>query len=163
MNAGLHSDPSGLHLPPVLYALPDDGGSSDDPDPSSRAPSPRTDSDRAILVVEDEPDARDAIVELLAHEGFLAVGVENGAAALALLKGGRRFALILLDLRMPVMDGWAFCEALAADERIAETPVAIVTANASVDRLPRRAHDAGLFVKPIQVDRLLKLAARMCG
>lgn len=124
---------------------------------------PRTGSDCLILVVEDERDAREAIVELLVHEGYAAVGVENGAAALALLQGGRRFALVLLDLRMPIMDGWSFCEALAADERIARTPIAIVTANATLDRLPRRANDAGLFVKPIQVDRLLKLAARMCG
>jgi CheY-like chemotaxis protein len=118
---------------------------------------------RPILVVEDEVDAREAVVELLEHEGYAAEGVENGARALELLRSGRRFALILLDLRMPVMDGWAFCEALAADERFASTPVAIVTANAGHDRLPPRASDAGFFVKPIQFDRLLKLAARLCG
>lgn len=162
MNPGFHSDLAGPFRPPVLQALPDDGSPPDDAGESPRAPSPLTGSDCTILVVDDERDARDAMVELLVHEGFPAMAVENGAAALALLKGGRRFALILLDLRMPVMDGWAFCEALAADERIADTPVAIVTANASLERLPLRANDAGLFVKPIQVERLLKLAARMC-
>jgi len=120
-------------------------------------------SEHTILVVEDEVDAREATVELLEHEGFAAEGVENGARALELLRAGRRFGLILLDLRMPVMDGWAFCEALAADERFASTPVAIVTANAGHDQLPPRATDAGFFVKPIQFDRLLKLAARLCG
>ena len=117
--------------------------------------------DKSILVVEDEPDARDAFVELLEHEGYRAVGVENGAAALALLHGGERFSLILLDLVMPVMDGWEFCSAVYADDRLAAIPIAIVTANASHDRLPQRHRDAGLFVKPIHVDRMLKAIARI--
>jgi CheY-like chemotaxis protein len=120
-------------------------------------------SEICVLVVEDEADAREAIVELLEHEGYTAWGVENGARALDLLEHGPRVSLILLDLRMPVMDGWAFCEALAADERFADTPVAIVTANATHAPLPARAYDAGFFVKPIQIDRLLRLAATMCG
>jgi two-component system response regulator MprA len=120
-------------------------------------------SDICVLVVEDEADAREAIVELLELEGYTAWGVENGARALELLRDGPHVSLILLDLRMPVMDGWAFCEALAADERYAHTPVAIVTANATLERLPTRARDAGFFVKPIQVERLLSLAATMCG
>ena len=114
-----------------------------------------------ILVVEDESDAREAFVELLEHEGYRAVGVENGAAALDLLRSGRRVSLILLDLIMPVMDGWEFCSAVYGDERFAAIPIAIVTANASHDQLPARRRDAGLFVKPIQVDRMLRAIARI--
>jgi len=152
-------------LPPIVPAPPETGSGPPSGDSAAEdldRPG-RDDADRSVLVVEDEADAREAIVELLQHEGYRAVGVEHGEAALALLDSGRRFSLILLDLVMPVMDGWGFCEAIGSDPRHANIPVAIITANASQDRLPRRRNDAGLFVKPIQVDRLLKLVARICG
>lgn len=116
----------------------------------------------AILVVEDEGDAREAIIDLLEQEGFLAIGAENGARALDLLHSGRAFSLILLDLTMPVMNGWEFCEALEKEEKLADIPVAIITADANHHRLPRRRRDAGLFVKPIHFPRLLKVVHRLC-
>lgn len=116
----------------------------------------------AILVVEDEGDAREAIIDLLEQEGFPAIGAENGARALDLLHSGRAFSLILLDLTMPVMNGWEFCEALEKEGELADIPVAIITADANHDRLPRRRRDAGLFVKPIHFPRLLKVVHRLC-
>ncbi|HEY6146286.1 MAG TPA: response regulator, partial [Thermoanaerobaculia bacterium] len=85
-----------------------------------------------VLVVEDEPDALGAIVELLESEGFPAIGARHGEEALALIRGGWNPALVLVDLKMPVMDGWGFCEELEADEEIRDTPVAIFTASAAV-------------------------------
>ena len=125
--------------------------------------SERIESERAaILVVEDEGDAREAIIDLLEQEGFPAVGAENGARALDLLHSGREFSLILLDLTMPVMNGWEFCEALEKEKEIGDIPVAIITADANHHRLPRRRRDAGLFVKPIHFPRLLKVVHRLC-
>ena len=149
-------------VPPFLWAF--DGhrltpvDADEDGDGSARVENERA----GILVIEDEGDAREAIIDLLEQEGFHAVGAENGARALDLLRSGHQFSLILLDLTMPVMDGWEFCEALENDEDLADIPVAIVTADANHDRLPRRRRDAGLFVKPIHFSRLLKVAHRLC-
>jgi CheY-like chemotaxis protein len=68
-----------------------------------------------VLVVDDNPDTRDAVVTLLQISGYRAVGAPDGRDALAYLKGLGDPSLILLDLRMPVMDGWRFREAQLAD------------------------------------------------
>ena len=119
--------------------------------------------ERCVLVVEDERDALDSIVELLEGEGYHAVGAHNGREALDTLAAGLRPRLILLDLKMPVMDGWDFCDALLLDADLADIPVAIVTASASMSRLPLRRRDAGFFVKPINFDRLLRTVKQVCG
>jgi CheY-like chemotaxis protein len=115
-----------------------------------------------ILVVEDEPDALAAIVELLEAEGLPAVGARHGEEALALMRGGWTPALVLVDLKMPVMDGWGFCEQLGGDVEFRDTPVAIFTASAAIGTLPYRRVDAGYFQKPLDFDRLLRIADRFC-
>ena len=115
------------------------------------------------MVVEDEQDARDAMLELIEQEGVTALGARHGQEAIDLLRSGQRPSLILLDLKMPVMDGWAFCEALGADERFASIPVAILTASAIYESLPQRRNGAGLFTKPVDFQRLLALVRRFCG
>jgi two-component system, chemotaxis family, chemotaxis protein CheY len=115
-----------------------------------------------VLVVEDEPDALGAIVELLESEGFPAIGARNGEEALALIRGGWMPRLVLVDLKMPVLDGWGFCEQLEADPDFRDTPVAIFTASASIGKLPHRRVDAGYFQKPLDFNRLIKVASRFC-
>jgi two-component system response regulator MprA len=124
---------------------------------------PYADAEQCVMVVEDESDAREAMVELIEQEGVSAVGARHGQEAMDLLRAGRRPSLILLDLKMPVMDGWAFCEALGADERFASIPVAILTASAIYESLPHRRNGAGLFTKPVDFQRLLALVRRFCG
>jgi CheY-like chemotaxis protein len=115
-----------------------------------------------VLVVDDEPDAVESIIELLEAEGYRATGARNGQVALSMLQRGVRPALILLDLKMPVMDGWDFCAALE-HESFADIPIAIVTASASLHSLPTRHTDAGFFLKPIHFDRLLRVVRNLCG
>ena len=115
-----------------------------------------------VLVVEDERDALGAIVELLEAEGLPAIGARHGEEALELMRGGWTPALVLVDLKMPVMDGWGFCEQLEADEELRDTPVAIFTASASIGALPYRRVDAGFFQKPLDFNRLIKVASRFC-
>ncbi len=129
------------------------GGSADRHDPDRE-------EDFVVLVVEDEADTLEAVAELLEGEDVAVWRARNGREALDLLEEGARPALILLDLRMPVMDGWEFCRRLAADPRLAQIPVAIVTASASVDA-PARGRDAGVFVKPVNYTRLLALVERL--
>ena len=116
---------------------------------------------RCVLVVDDEPDSVELLVELVESEGFRAMGAANGAEALSILRSGERPRLILLDLNMPVMDGWEFLRLVYEDQRLNEIPIAIVT-GAVPATLPRRRRDAGLFVKPIDVDHLLATLRKTC-
>lgn len=145
------------------WILSHDGGGRPAPKPGPSERIPTDEAERCVLIVEDEADSRDAMVELIEQEGVTALGARHGQEAIDLLRAGRRPSLILLDLKMPVMDGWAFCEALAADERFASIPVAILTASAIYDRLPQRRNGAGLFTKPVDFQRLLALVRRFCG
>jgi CheY-like chemotaxis protein len=116
-----------------------------------------------VLIVEDEPDEREALSAWLADEGFATFQARNGKEALDLLRAGRRPALILLDIKMPVMDGKEFLRHMAEEEVIAEIPVSILTASATMDEVPFRKKDAGFFLKPVDYERLLKTVRFYCG
>jgi CheY-like chemotaxis protein len=115
-----------------------------------------------VLVVEDDRDLRDAMVETLRLENYDALGAANGDEALGILREGRLPRVIFLDLRMPVMDGWEFCQVLEENPTLAEIPIAIVSALREPRRLPERRRDAGLFQKPVDLDVLLGTARTYC-
>ena len=82
----------------------------------------------SILVVEDDEDAREAMVALLQMKGYRAVPAGNGREALDYLDQAPAPDLIILDLWMPVMDGWHFRSEQTRNPRIAHIPVIVVTA-----------------------------------
>ena len=93
-----------------------------------------TNHDAPVLIVEDHTDTRDALVAILNAHGYLAASVADGLEALAYFRGGGTASLIILDLYMPRMDGYAFRAAQMADPHLAAIPVVIFTASAdSVD------------------------------
>src|SRR4051812_2704832 len=67
-----------------------------------------TQTSARILLVEDEPDVREAVQSILEDQGYRVTAAENGWEALELLRSGRAPDVIVLDLRMPIMDGWEF-------------------------------------------------------
>lgn len=77
-----------------------------------------------VLVVDDNPAIRMPLVALLEAQGFSARGVRNGREALRTLREGYQACLILLDLTMPIMDGWKFRAAQQQDDELASIPVA---------------------------------------
>jgi DNA-binding response OmpR family regulator len=116
-----------------------------------------------VLVIEDDIETLQALVEFLREEGFGAVGAVNGDVALAVLRARLKPSLVLLDLRMPAMDGWEFCATLGRDPELAELPVAILSALAApAHELPPRRHDAGTLVKPVDFDALLAKVRAYC-
>lgn len=121
---------------------------------SPMLPAPMSASAKRVMVVEDDEGIRDALCDLLAAEGFEVVPAVNGADALQRLRNGPRPDVILLDLMMPVMDGWAFRAEQRRDPAIADVPVVVITAsrNADVASLEPRA----FLRKPIDFDDLLK-------
>jgi len=84
-----------------------------------------------ILVVDDDPDLRRVLVSILVDEGYGVVEAANGADALEILREDRSFILILLDLVMPVLDGWQFREEQSGDPALALIPVVAMSTYAS--------------------------------
>src|SRR5216117_3032216 len=104
-----------------------------------------------ILVVEDEADSRESFREILELEGYKVRTAVNGREALDTLDAiGDQICIVLLDLFMPVMDGWQVINQLRADGRLATTNVVIITS------APYRA-PAGLpvFEKPLDLDKVM--------
>ena len=114
-----------------------------------------------IIVMEDEPEARVHLVRLLELEGFKVLAYANGVDALAALQSRAILpCLIVLDMRIPVMDGPRFRAALLADSRLNANPVVIVT---GFDRSAAAKLSAiRVFRKPIDVDAFLGTLRENC-
>jgi two-component system, chemotaxis family, chemotaxis protein CheY len=112
---------------------------------------------RAILVVDDDPDLRALVAELLSERGYAVVVACDGQDAVELLEEGLRPCLIVLDLSMPRMDGWTFLAHLRENARSA-VPV-LVTSAVARDRPPAGA-DAFLE-KPYEAAQLRAAVARL--
>jgi CheY-like chemotaxis protein len=111
-----------------------------------------------ILVVEDDEDARDAMVALLQLKGYRAVPASNGREALDYLDQAPPPDLIILDLWMPVMDGWQFRSEQMKNPRLADIPVIVVSALG--DHAEVEANE--IIIKPVDVDRLLATIGHYC-
>jgi CheY-like chemotaxis protein len=127
---------------------------------SSEPHSARPASHCPILIVEDDADLREMMAQLLTLEGFRAETVANGRDALEYLRRGDPPDLILLDLMMPVMDGWEFRRQQREDPALANVPVVVLSA---LDQA--RVADLGgtaFLKKPLDFDRLLELVRQHC-
>ena len=113
-----------------------------------------------VLIVEDDADLREMMAQLLALEGFQTVTVANGREALDYLQGTATPDLILLDLMMPVMDGWEFRRQQQADPSLSQVPVIVLSA---VDQSRAADVNAAAFLKkPLDFDRLIRLVRTYC-
>ncbi|MBJ6760143.1 response regulator [Myxococcaceae bacterium JPH2] len=122
---------------------------------------PAETSQRTVLVVEDDPDIRGAVCELLELEGYGIASARHGAEALQYLNGRAHLpSLILLDLMMPVLDGQGLLERLRADTRLSTIPVLVLTASPMATP-PVGA--VGLLRKPVQLEELLDEVALRCA
>ena len=110
-----------------------------------------------VLVVEDDADILRAIVQVLEDEGYAVRAAENGSVALAALRepGAARPCVILLDLMMPVMDGWAFRAEQLRDPALSDIPVIILTADGAAVEKPGLLRAAGALPKPVELLTLL--------
>lgn len=117
-------------------------------------------TERPILVVEDDEDIRETLQMYLQSSGYSVSTAENGQEALEVLDAMDPPCLILLDMMMPVMDGWKFLAALAEQERLAAVPVVVVTAYA--DKKPTdRVQE--ILRKPVDVRALMETVREHCG
>ena len=114
-----------------------------------------------VLVVEDDADLRKGICTLLEDAGFQSWPAENGEVALARARAERP-CVILLDLMMPIMNGWEFRSEQLRDPSLSSIPVVIMTADGRAADKARTLH-ADYLRKPIHLDALLELVGDYCG
>lgn len=113
-----------------------------------------------VLVVEDDEDLRDVLATLLRESGYSVLIAKNGEEALQRLRSGTcRPCVILLDLWMPVMDGWQFREEQRKDASLAAIPVVALSGDVEARALDATAH----LSKPVQLLPLVSTVARFCG
>jgi signal transduction histidine kinase len=116
-------------------------------------------SGRTLLIVEDDLDIREALDGLLSLEGFRVRGCSNGREALEWLRASNRPDLILLDLMMPVMDGWQFRVLQKDDPRLSTIPVLALSADATAKAA---AIDADAYLKkPVDYETLIDTIDRL--
>jgi CheY-like chemotaxis protein len=113
------------------------------------------------MIVEDDRDTREMLGRFLELEGFSVRTAANGQLALDALHEMNP-CVILLDLMMPVMNGWQFREAQVNDPRFSRIPVVVVTAAGPRADIPSIAAD-GWLAKPVDFDRLLAAIHPFCG
>jgi CheY-like chemotaxis protein len=114
-----------------------------------------------VFIVEDDLDTREMLEHFLETEGYAVETASNGKIALERLTGGARPAVILLDLMMPVMDGWQFRRAQVRDSSLAGIPVIVVSA-AGGERAKQIDADDYLS-KPVNLDELLAHVTHYCS
>jgi CheY-like chemotaxis protein len=113
-----------------------------------------------VLVVDDTEDVREVVITILEAHGFVVASATHGREALERLRGGFAPCLILLDLMMPVMDGWEFRRAQMDEPALATLPTIVMSGMHDVRHEARRLGVRDILPKPIEVDRLLALAER---
>ncbi len=119
---------------------------------------------RHVLVIDDEPSIREMVTEILGDEGYQVATAANGLEAVEYLADvPEPPCLILLDLMMPIMDGWEFSDRQHQDARLASIPVVVVSADANVEQKAGSVGAAGFLRKPVQLAELLRLMEQYCG
>jgi CheY-like chemotaxis protein len=111
---------------------------------------------KSVLVVEDRADTRDAMRALLEMAGYWVACAANGREALDYLYRAAPPGVILLDLKMPVMDGWQFREEQRRDPDLAGIAVILTSSATDLPQVADSLGAAGYQPKPIDFDRLLE-------
>ena len=110
-----------------------------------------------VLVVDDEADIRESLRLLLEHEGFEVRTAADGAQAVAAMEADEP-CFVILDLMMPVMDGWEVAGRMHDDAHLASIPMCVVTA--TPEWAP--SDSACVLKKPIDIEALLGFVRKHC-
>jgi CheY-like chemotaxis protein len=117
----------------------------------------------SVLIVEDDALTRRALSVILRKDGYQVLTAAHGQAALAQLRAGPRPCVILLDLAMPVMDGYQFRAEQQRDQGLADIPVIVVTGVAGARGRVAGVQPTDYFDKPVDTDALRDAIRRHCG
>jgi len=120
---------------------------------------PEAAQDCRVLVVDDEPAIRFVVAETLTFEGYPVKTAGNGEEALKILEQERP-ELVLLDMRMPVLDGWGFARELK--RRGVDVPIVVMTAAQNARGWSREIGATAYLAKPFDLVDLLDTVERLC-
>jgi CheY-like chemotaxis protein len=110
--------------------------------------------------MEDDDDILGSLREALEDNGYLTRRAPNGQVALDLLRGGLDACLILLDMMMPVMNGWELRDELRRAPALAKIPICVVSAYATTKPMP--GDTLRVLSKPIHLPKLLGVVEKHC-
>jgi CheY-like chemotaxis protein len=146
-------------MTPVGHRHPLLAASGTDAEPTMTEPA----CDRRVLIVEDDRDVRDSLLEVLEDNEYRPVAAANGQEALEQLRQmSCPPCLILLDVMMPVMDGWQFRAEQRDDPSLSAIPVVVISAHASAAEAAQKMSAAGFLKKPVRLESLLQTVERYC-
>lgn len=114
-------------------------------------------SQRTVLVVEDHDETREAVAMLLEDAGFRVATVANGADAIEFLESESAPDLILLDLDMPILDGWSFLEIRRSHQSLGRIPIVIGSARAGPTRQRPYVGVEAVLAKPYEAAVLVEV------
>lgn len=112
-----------------------------------------------VLVVEDERDLREMLQEALELNGYAVVTAVDGQDALDKIGSVEHVCLVILDLLMPVMNGWDFVQKIRQRSELASVPIVVHTSAPG----PAPAGVTRVFQKPMLFDRLLSVVREYCA
>jgi CheY-like chemotaxis protein len=115
---------------------------------------------KSILIVDDDADVREMLSQFFAIEGYRVATAQNGQDALDQLRKGQQTDLILLDLMMPVMDGWQFRVEQQRDPQLAPIPVVVLSAVYNAREKAALLGAVDYMQKPVEFDKLIETAER---
>jgi CheY-like chemotaxis protein len=116
-----------------------------------------------ILIVDDDTDIRETLTELLEGEGYDCATAGNGREALDYLRGHSFPSLILLDLMMPVMDGFEFRAAQLQADKLREVPVLVISAGGRAQQAAKTLSAADYLNKPMDIGDLFRKVHALCA
>jgi len=116
----------------------------------------------SVLVVEDDPELLNSLSEVLESEGYRVACARHGLEALGRLRGGARPSVILLDLMMPIMNGWQFRYEQRQDSDLSKIPVVVVSAKSDSRQHAEWLEADGYISKPIDLNVLFGTLSRYC-
>jgi CheY-like chemotaxis protein len=119
--------------------------------------------DRRILVVDDDPDLAHVLSAALARSGYRVGLATNGREALGYLRGNAGVHVVLLDLMMPVMNGWEFRAEQRRDPALSAIPVVVFSGQGRLEESGRGLDAAASLRKPVSLGELLSTLDRVCG
>jgi len=116
----------------------------------------------SVLVIDDDEDIRETLRAVLEDQGFTVACAANGREALdVLLQSTSTPALILLDLTMPEMDGWAFRQEQQRVPRLAQIPVVLFSGNMDAAQAALSLNAAAMMTKPLRLEGLVTLVDQL--
>lgn len=112
---------------------------------------------KTVLIVEDESELREMLANALKTEGYRILEASNGQEAIDTLrqKQGHQPNMILMDLMMPGMDGWAFRSELLRDPLLSYIPIVVISGNSNVPRVAQSMRATAYLAKPFTIDDLV--------